>query len=115
MWMVEPKIMCRKHLLGEHLETHMFVGTLKRKIQLKGYVDSNCLELKSLKKRHDDLADEMFRRGYMHRTPLQLPKYFCDGQSDYVMNSTVDKEASLKELIGRCEECRRRYKEYDKH
>ena len=30
MWMVDPQIMCRQHLLGEHTEMHMFVGTLKR-------------------------------------------------------------------------------------
>lgn len=28
MWMVDPKIMCRKHLLGEHLELHMLAGCI---------------------------------------------------------------------------------------
>jgi hypothetical protein len=29
MWMVNPRIMCGNHLLGEHLETHMFYGIIK--------------------------------------------------------------------------------------
>jgi hypothetical protein len=28
MWMVPPKVMCRKHLLGEHVEIHMLAGSL---------------------------------------------------------------------------------------
>jgi hypothetical protein len=32
MWMVDPRLVCSKHLLGEHVELHMFVGCLlKRK------------------------------------------------------------------------------------
>ena len=29
-WKVNPKLLCRQHLLGNHLEVHMFVGTLRR-------------------------------------------------------------------------------------
>jgi hypothetical protein len=28
MWMVDPRIMCRNHLLGEHAEIHMFVWNI---------------------------------------------------------------------------------------
>jgi hypothetical protein len=111
MWMVDPKIMCKEHLLGEHLETHMFLGTLKRSIHLDGYVDSNCLELKSLKKRHDDLADEMFRRGYNHKSPLNIPNGYCFGQSKYVVDSKINKGESLKELLSRCKRCKSRMEE----
>lgn len=30
MWVVNPKILCRKHLLGEHVELHMATGHLQR-------------------------------------------------------------------------------------
>lgn len=30
MWLVPPSHMCRKHLLGEHVELHMLLGTLKK-------------------------------------------------------------------------------------
>ena len=29
-WYVPAECMCRQHLLGEHCEHHMFVGTLKK-------------------------------------------------------------------------------------
>ena len=34
MWMIDPKLLCRKHLLGEHLEIHMFVGTINKGINV---------------------------------------------------------------------------------
>jgi hypothetical protein len=110
MWMVDPRIMCRKHLLGEHVECHMFLGTMKRHISLKGYVEKNCFEPKSLQERHDDLAKEMVeRRKYKHNSPLlgvdaefrQLPMEIADAKVDVV--------ASGIDLIERCPECRRRY------
>jgi hypothetical protein len=63
MWMVDTTTMCRKHLLGEHVETHMILGTLKSGIRLDGYARNNLLELKSFKKRHDKIAVEIVRRG----------------------------------------------------
>ena len=44
MWMVDPRGMCNKHLVGEHLELHMFVESLRKKMNLGGYFRSNCLE-----------------------------------------------------------------------
>jgi hypothetical protein len=45
MWMVPTKIMCDKHLLGEHVEHHMFLGSLKQGFNLDGYVKNNLFEL----------------------------------------------------------------------
>ena len=44
MWNVNPKTLCRKHLLGEHLEIHMFVGSINKKISMKGYLEKGFLE-----------------------------------------------------------------------
>ena len=114
MWMVEPEIMCRHHLLGEHLETHMFLGTLKKGLHLDGYVDSNCLELKSLKQRHNVLVKEMNKRDYKHNSPLEIPDGYCFGQSRYVRHGKVNIEKSLDELLCRCESCRERYASWKK-
>lgn len=38
MWKVNPKNMCRQHLLGEHVECHMFVGAILKGISLSGYI-----------------------------------------------------------------------------
>jgi len=110
MWMVDPRIMCENHLLGEHLETHMFYGIIKKGLvsSLKGYVENNLLEIESLKKRHDELAQEMVRRKYYHNSPMEpLDK-------DLVKNIPkikINKEKSLKELLNRCPKCRERYKQ----
>ncbi len=44
MWNVLPEYLCRKHLLGEHVEMHMFVGTIKRGVSLNGYIKNKLVE-----------------------------------------------------------------------
>lgn len=105
MWMVDPRTMCSRHLLGEHVELHMFVGTIKRKKSLDGYIKNNCVEPKSIKKRHDLLVKEMKKRGWKgHKTEIENPdiSYLKN------INVKVDKEKSLEDLINRCSECRKR-------
>lgn len=84
MWMVNPEILCRKHLLGEHVEMHMFIGHLKKKRGISGYLKNNCLEPRSIFQRHEDLVKEMLKRGYKHKSSmseedcsiiLELPEY----------------------------------------
>ena len=71
MWMIDPKKMCDQHLLGEHVELHMLVGSIKKGISLNGYVRNGLIEPKSIIKRHEQLAKEMKRRGMNHRSPLK--------------------------------------------
>jgi len=110
MWMVDPRIMCRKHLLGEHLETHMFCGTIKKKCvsSLEGYIKNNLLEIESLKKRHDELVQEMKYRNYQHNTPMEVLE---ESMIENIRRIKIDKEVSLKELLKRCPECNKRYME----
>jgi Mg2+ and Co2+ transporter CorA len=109
MWMVDPRILCRKHLLGEHLETHMFCGTIKKKcVSLDGYVENNLLEIESLKKRHDELAQEIINRNYHHNTPMEDLE---ESMVENIKQIKINKEASLKELLKRCLECNKRYME----
>jgi len=107
MWMVDPSILCRKHLLGEHVETHMFVGCLRKRMKLDGYVVVNALELSLLKQRHEDLAREMIARGYRHQSPL--PDFDTDYLSAKVKASEVDIIKSQELLFGRCWECWENY------
>jgi hypothetical protein len=98
-WMVDPKIMCRQHLLGEHLEHHMFVGSINRRVSMDGFIKNDLLEPHSLKSRHDALVEEMQRRGYNHKSPLQVIKYD-------VAYHEINRDLSLQELIRRCPECK---------
>lgn len=101
MWCVNPKLMCRKHLLGEHVEMHMFRGCVLKGRSLDGYLKKNLVEIGGIKKRHDVLAEEIQRRGYKHKSPLDEVPY------NKYWFTMVDIQKSLKELKRRCPECRK--------
>ena len=101
MWNVDVKGLCRQHLLGEHLEMHMFVGCILKGRSLKGYVNSGLVERHTIKIRHEMLAEEMSRRGYCHKSPL--PDY------SLVVTGNVDSSNNLLELHRRCIHCRKRH------
>ena len=104
MWMVNPEYMCRQHLLGEHLELHMFVTSINKKMKLTGFVKNNLLEVSSLKSRHEELVNEMERRGYKHKTPL------IDFDASYLGDLSLQKiniSQSEKDLFGRCDSCKK--------
>lgn len=103
MWNVKPEWMCRKHLLGEHVEMHMFVGSINKGKLLIGYTSTGLLDVELLQYRHDELAAEMLRRGYKHQSPL--PAF----DISRVEPSTVDSLANVQELHRRCKICHDRY------
>ena len=105
MWNVPPPLMCRKHLLGEHVETHMFASCLTKGKHLDGYIDKGLVDISLLRNRHDSLAKEMVNRGYSHASPMLL---------DWKGPGTVDSEANVKELARRCLECRKRIEAPDR-
>lgn len=105
MWMVDPAVLCRKHLLGEHVECHMFVGALRKGKSVAGYLAPTVmLAANQLAARHDALAAEMLRRGYQHHSPLEQPD--VSTLSPTQRQARVDTENSLLELRNRCNECR---------
>jgi len=110
MWLVDPKILCQKHLCGEHLEMHMFVGSIIKERAVDGYLQNNLLEPKKIKERHDELADEMMRRNYNHKTPITDEEFnncmnnLHNEQFDF-RNIKIDKDRAFKDLLSRCPEC----------
>lgn len=107
MWMVNVKTMCRKHLLGEHVECHMIVGSINKSKNLEGFVDRNCLQFKSIYTRHNALAKEMIRRGYNHKSPIEKINWLKGNKVTLkVLASKVNQKLSEKDLYGRCKDCR---------
>ena len=103
MWKVDPRVLCRQHLLGEHLEMHMFLGAFKKGTNLLGYVKKHLVEVHNIPRRHRELAEEIARRGWNHKSPMdeiKLPRV-----------GNVFPEASIEELKRRCEQCRKRIEE----
>ena len=95
MWMVNPETMCRKHLLGEHVEIHMLAGSILKGKSIKGF--SELVETHSAHIRHYYLAEEMVRRGYNHKSPLP----------DFSMNfGKVNVAKSIMDLHERCPDCK---------
>ena len=108
MWRVDPKILCTKHLLGLHCETHMFYGAMKKGISLRGYFEKNLCEPYALQEEHDKAAEELKRRGYQHNTPLIIDFSILKKYPDI----KIDKEKSFFDLISRCPECKQNAKNY---
>ena len=79
----------------------MFLGVLKLGRKLDGYISSGLVETHNIKRRHDELAQEMVRRGYRHNSPMNDSHLFERA-------SFVDIERSYGEVQSRCVECRRR-------
>ena len=99
-WLVDPKMLCRKHLLGEHVESHMFIGTLKKGNSIKGYIDKGLYEPSKIYSRHEELVIEMKNRGYNHKSDLPIitiPK----------IQGKVDIKGNIEELKKRCPECKK--------
>jgi hypothetical protein len=107
--MVNPKILCRKHLIAENVEAHMFVSTIKNGVSIQGYIDKNLLEPLSLVSRHDEIAAEMIARGYRHQSPIgnfDVAQYITNQNNLY---KKVDKISAFRDLITRCKNCRNRF------
>lgn len=97
MWGIDPKKLCRKHLLGEHVEMHMFVGTIKRGKSIEGYIKTGLVNPALINFRHDQLVAEMEARGYNHNSflePVDLPY------------RGIDIKRNELELRDRCKDCR---------
>lgn len=119
MWMCDPIIMCQKHLCGEHVETHMFYGTIKKLKSISGYIKNNLFEPRSLFERHNDLSYEMIRRGMNHKSEIgniDINDFKYLNIEEYLYE--IDKDSALEDLISRCPECNRKHKalyiDYDK-
>jgi hypothetical protein len=100
--------MCTKHLLGEHVEHHMFIGAINKGISVQGYIDRGFLEIPNLHARHDELVKEMERRGMKHSSPLGPILVTYKGTHTGHINT----EFSLAELVRRCKLCRERALDY---
>ena len=107
MWNVDPKLMCHRHLLGEHKELHMLAGSIRKGKSIAGYVSRGLVEPHKAQKRHDALVAEFRRRnwpsGREHNTPLSLSA---------APEGHVSVRRSLRDLADRCPRCRERIRRY---
>jgi hypothetical protein len=88
VWDLDPRLLCDKHLVGEHAEGHAVWSVLVN--GRAGYTNHPEVKrwrgkLKALYLRHQAVAGEMARRGFRHASPLD--ERHADGlaiQDEYV-------------------------------
>ena len=103
MWMIDPEKICSKHLLGEHVEIHMLVGSIIKRKNIEGFLKKALVFPSQIKNRHDKIVIEMKKRGFNHRS--KIPQYTLI--EEYMRETPVDLEFNIKDLSGRCKACRK--------
>lgn len=107
MWMLDPKYLCKKHLMGEHFEIHLHRHNFVKHHSVSGRVFPIVLiEPASMQSRHDALVVEMLARGYNHNSPYEQPDISYLPPEEQMAKGNI--EYNRFDLISRCEECRKR-------
>lgn len=107
MWMIDPSLLCRNHLLGEHNEIHKHRHNFVKKHKISGRIFPIVLiEPEKMSYRHEQLSVEMTRRGYNHKSPYEQPD--ISHLSEVERFAVADLDYNLKDLSDRCNGCRER-------
>lgn len=108
MWMIDPKLLCTKHINGEHGEIHKHRHNFEKRHKISGRISPIVqIEPESMKKRHDELAQEMDRRKIgSHKSPYIQPSLSHLSFSERYAEADLD--YNLRDLCDRCEDCRER-------
>jgi hypothetical protein len=106
MLMIDPKYLCKNHLLGEHNEIHKHRNIFEKKHSIKNRISPIVqIEPDSMSKRHDDLMNEMLRRGYNHKSNYIQPDLsYLNNTERY---AKVDTNISINDLKNRCILCKK--------
>jgi len=117
VWDIQPKYLCRKHLLAEHRELHGLWNILtkhKRKglsfaEATKGVGYSRHPETlrwvgkeKALYQRHEQLIKEFYKRGYKHHSPLDKKSATGLASQDVFINTIKEQKILLKNKNCEC-------------
>ena len=98
IWDVEPEVLCRSHLLGEHRELHALwnILTLDRR-GYRSHPETRRWEgkLAALFKRHEAVVAEMRRRGYRHASVLDPKLATGSDRQDALLESVAQQIALL--------------------
>lgn len=107
IWDIQPKNLCRKHLLAEHRELHGLWNILTKNEGKGGY--SRHPETlrwvgkqKALYLRHEALVKEFTRRGYQHHTPLDKKFSTGSGSQQVFINTASEQKTILRQKPCEC-------------
>lgn len=105
IWDLSPSILCRQHLLGEHLELHSIWTVITQ--GKKGYSKHPETirwvgKLKALYSRHEKLVKEMHSRGYNHNSELDKNLAIGDSKQKEYVNSPKEQIEILRTKACEC-------------
>jgi hypothetical protein len=98
IWDLEPELLCRAHLLGEHRELHGLWNILTLdKAGYRNHPETRRWEgkLHALFLRHEALVAEMDRRGYRHASPLDASRAAGRATQDRYIDSPAEQRRIL--------------------
>ena len=101
IWDIEPKYLCRQHLLAEHRELHGLWNILI-KHKCRGGYSHHPETLRWIGKtralfiRHEKLVQEFKRRHYSHNTPLDKKLAIGSSKQNIFLNSIKEQKNILK-------------------
>lgn len=108
MRMVNCKWMCNKHLLDEHRDLHAIIGVLHKGEPIKGNI-----EVSSIYERHNALVNELYIRGYKHKTPIVQSEIVIEHLPTVDQEHQIDRNESATDLFVQCRDCGKRCEIYD--
>lgn len=105
VWDISPEKLCRAHLLGEHREVHAIWSILTKK--KRGYSKHPETlrwkgKLNALYSRHNDIVNEMERRGYNHKSKLDSKLAIGKSNQEYYINTPGKQIRILKAKKCQC-------------
>ena len=108
MWMVDPRYLCKRHLLGEHGELHKHRPSFVKQHSIAGRVQPGAVQIEplSMAARHRILVTEMLLRECKHDSPYEEPDLSYLPQLH--REARVDSAQSVVDLYSRCYMCRER-------
>jgi len=77
---------------------HMLVGSILGGKSIKGFLEKGLVEVHNISTRHQELAEEMAKRGMKHKSELKSFPVYQAG--------TVNVQSNLEELKSRCPKCK---------
>ena len=104
--MLNPRALCRRHLIGEHGELHKHLHCWRKKYSIAGRIATNSIEPMAYAARHNALENEMRRRSMSPNSPLSQPDFSYLPMEQQTAKVSIRLAVQL--LIGRCRECAER-------
>lgn len=100
MTMVPVLMLCNKHLHMEHHNTHEVSQAIQSRKPITKLAKQGLIEPQNVYQRHQEVMDELERRGFAHNSPMG--KVMCKAVG------IVDVKQSMAELYESCPECAHR-------